>query len=199
METSSRTSTTLLEGLFDTSDRRIWREFDARYRPIVTGFARRLGLSLHEAEDAAQDVLSDFVKEYRAGNYDRSRGRLRSWLIGMVKTRIAQVKRLQVRRRERRGASALVELTDAPDLDLAWDQERKLALLRQALLELRETSRTSAKTLEAFEQYVLQRRPAQEVARRLGVTAQEVYVAKNRVADRVRNIVARLDGLFDDG
>ena len=197
--TSSYTSTALLEGLFDPGNVSVWREFDDRYRPIITGFARRLGLSAEDAADVAQDTLAGFVQQYRAGKYGRDRGRLRTWLIGMVKTHIAQMKRTRARRRERRGASALAELEDSAPLEDAWDQERKMTLLRQALVELKAQSRTSEKTLRAFELYVIKHRPAQDVAEDLGMTPRDVYMAKNRVAERLRDIVTRLDGLFDDG
>ena len=195
---STTTSTALLAGLFDPGNNAVWREFDRRYRPILTAFARRLGLTADDAAEAAQDTLARFVEEYRAGKYERSRGRLRAWLIGMAKTRIAQMKRIRQRRRERRGASVLIQLADPAELERIWEEERKLALLRQALLELRGQTRTSDKTLAAFEQYVLKRRPAKDVASDLGMTRQDVYMAKNRVAERLREITARLEPYFDD-
>jgi hypothetical protein len=72
----SRTTTALLEGLHDPADAVAWEQFDRRYRPIVVGFASRLGLADADAADVAQEVMLQFVKEYRAGKYDRQRGRL---------------------------------------------------------------------------------------------------------------------------
>ena len=102
------TSTLLLAGLADSNNSVVWEEFDARYRPIVFGYARRLGLSEEEAADAAQDAMVRFVQEYRLGKYDRARGRLRSWLIGIVKARAIDVLRAKARRREARGDSVLM-------------------------------------------------------------------------------------------
>jgi hypothetical protein len=49
------TSNALLQALFDTHNGATWRLFDARYRPILLRFARRLGLSTDDAADVAQD------------------------------------------------------------------------------------------------------------------------------------------------
>jgi RNA polymerase sigma factor (sigma-70 family) len=162
-----------------------------------------LGLSAEDAADVAQDTLAGFVEQYRAGKYDRGRGRLRAWLIGMVKSHTALLKRAHARRRERRGASVLAHLADGAGLEDAlhdaWEQERKMSLLRQALIELKAQTRTSEKTLRAFELYVIKGKQAQAVAEELGLTPRDVYMAKNRVAERLRDIVARLDELLDDG
>ena len=79
------TTTVLLDGLYDPANSVVWRQFDQRYRPIIIGFARRLGLTDDDAADIAQETLVRFVKEYRAGKYDRTRGRLRTWIIAMVR------------------------------------------------------------------------------------------------------------------
>jgi len=44
MITSTQTTTKLLEELKDEANADAWNEFDTRYRPILIGFARRLGL-----------------------------------------------------------------------------------------------------------------------------------------------------------
>ena len=78
----TRTTTALLEALLDPADDEVWQDFDRRYRPILIAFAQRLGLP---DEDAAQDTLTRFVRSYREGKYDRDRGRLRSWIIGIAR------------------------------------------------------------------------------------------------------------------
>jgi DNA-directed RNA polymerase specialized sigma24 family protein len=50
----------------------------------VTAFASRLGLDSNEAEDVAQETLIEFVRAYGGGNYDRSRGRLSSWIFSIA-------------------------------------------------------------------------------------------------------------------
>jgi len=193
------TTTTLLEGLFDPSNAFVWEAFDARYRPIITAYALKLGLRPDEADDIAQDALVAFVREYRAGKYNRSRGRLRGWIIGIVKNHVLDRRRAVFNRRERRGDSVLITLPDDARLSEIWETERRTVLLRRALTVLRETSRITDQTIRAFELFVLHERTADDVAAELGVTARDVYMAKKRVAERLREILAQFEQVYDDG
>jgi len=193
------TTTTLLDGLCADADGPVWREFDARYRPIILGFCGKLGVGEDDAADVAQDALTRFVQDYRAGRYDRTRGRLRSWIIGIVKYRISDLRRKQALRREARGESAMLDLSAEPEWDAIWEAERRRTLLRQAVGELRETSRMNERTIRAFELYAMAGRPVDEVAAELKLTPGDIYMAKSNVAERLREILQRLDELFDDG
>jgi RNA polymerase sigma-70 factor (ECF subfamily) len=193
----SRTTTVLLEGLRDPANAEAWATFDRLYRPIVIGFARRLGLSESDAADVAQETMAQFVQEYRDNRYDRSRGRLRSWLIALTKTRVATMRRNEARRRNWRGDSAFIDLADEVQLTRIWDDERRTVVLRNALDVLRGKSRTSDTTIRAFECLVLNRMPPSAVATELGISTHDVYLAKSRITQRLREIIVAIDADFD--
>lgn len=193
------TSTALLRGLCDHGNNAAWEELDTRYRPIITGFARRMGLSAEDAADVAQDALVKFAQDYQAGKYDRGRGRLRTWLMIIVKYRVLDIRRANANRREQAAGSVQLEIEDEKTLDQLWESERRASILRQALTDLKLNSRISEKTVSAFEQYVLKERQAEVVAAELGMTTHDVYMAKNRVAEKLREMLDRLEHLFDDG
>jgi RNA polymerase sigma-70 factor (ECF subfamily) len=191
-----KTSTLLLEGLADPRNRAIWDEFDGRYRPVLAAFARRMGLSENDADEIAQEVLARFVERFRAGEYVRDRGRLRSWIFGIARTRIADSKRARARRRVERGTSALFSVKDETDPEAAFADEWRRALLRQAFAELRAKSRHEPKSLRALELLVLEQRPTKEVAQELGMTANALYVARHRALQSLRTTLARLEREF---
>ncbi len=195
---TTRTTTALLQGLHDEGNGEAWGEFDARYRPIIIGFARRLGLNDADAADVAQNTLLKFVSEYRQGGYDRSRGRLRSWLIGLAKFRVAAV----FRDRDRRGAVAgdtqVHALPDDAMLTQAWEEEHRAHVLRIAMQKLRDSSKTSDQSLEVFDLLVVRGIPVAEVAERLRVTAHDVYQAKSRVAARLRVILDEIESAYGE-
>ena len=197
--TATTTTTLLLESLFQSDDEKAWREFHDRYAPIILAFARRLGLNEPDAADVAQDTLLSFVRDYRAGKYDRSRGRLRSWIIGIVKHRAADLLRAQAGLQAVRGESAIAELPDDDQLMALWDAEHRRVILVRAMVELRATTKLGHKTIRAFELFVLGQQRASAVAAELGLTAQDVYMAKNRVAERLREIVSQLTAVYDEG
>lgn len=185
------TSSTLLAGLMRTGEESRWQSYVERYRPLILGFARRHGLDQDQAEDVTQTALLEFCRAYRNGRYDRSKGRLRSWLFGIVSIQL-----LAWRRRSGRHEQAVSDLTDsdpaelvsAPDdLKRAWEEEWTREVLRQCLLEIQ--CEIQPGTYQAFDEFALKGRPAAEVALELGITENAVFGAKRRVMQRMRDIL----------
>lgn len=195
---ASITTTILLEALLEPGNEAVWREFDSRYRPLIFGCARRVGLCEEDAAEIAQQTLCEFVRDYRAGKYVRDRGRLRAWVLSIARHRIIDQQRQRARRRDWAGDSVIARLPDDAGLTRIWDVEHERLVFDQALSELREATKTRADTLRAFELLVLQGLPAEEVARQCGLTVAEVYRVKHRITRRLREIVERLECAYAD-
>jgi RNA polymerase sigma factor (sigma-70 family) len=193
-----RTTTQMLEGLADEQNDDVWSRFDERYRPILIGFARSLGLPADDAADVAQDALTTFVVEYRQGKYDRSRGRLRSWLIGIVRYRVLELRRKRAVRREAHGVTHAADLPGEGEMTRLWEQQHEAEIYRRAVEQLKETSRTDPTTLRAFELLVERQLTPQQVADELEISVEDAYRAKSRVAQRLRAIVDELQRLYSD-
>lgn len=191
--TASITTTELLDGLYESGNRSAWSEFDSRYRSILVGFLRRMGINEADAADVAQETLARFVQDYRARKYDRGKGRLRSWLIGIARCRLADLQRDVGRRAVMHGESAIIGLPDDSNDDSLWEAEERRVIFEQAVRELRETTRFNERTIEAFERVVLRHEPVEAVSAQTGLSAQEIYNAKNRVVERLREIVKRYE------
>lgn len=198
------TTTALLDALKDEGNSPVWVEFDARFRPILHGFARKLGLNAEDAADVAQQALTEFVRDYRSGMYQKGRGRLSSWLISIARNRAVDIQRGQGRRKEWRGESALdqvsggSEMQDPAQLTAIWDAEKKHAVLAAALTELRSTSKMSESTIKAFELVAIRGVPTAAAAKECGISVDEVYVSKNRVTKQLREIVSRIAEAYED-
>jgi len=196
------TSTSLLEGLMDPHNDRVWTEFFERYGPIVRGFARKLGLREHEADDAVQETMVTFVTKYREGAYDRQKGRLRSWLCGLASHKIRHI---LDRRRCREGRTAgqadrTSVLESIPEEDRAtemWEAEWRQAVIRYCLDLIRNESDPTR--LRAFELYTLQGWSAEDVAAELGITRNMVYLSKSRVLARVAELRKRINRAWEEG
>ncbi|MFO0985169.1 MAG: sigma-70 family RNA polymerase sigma factor [Planctomycetota bacterium] len=187
------TNTVLLQGLADPGNDQVWGEFDLRYRPVLAGFARKLGLSAEDAEDAAQDALVRFAREYRAGRYQRERGRLRSWLFAMARACVADLRRKRTPERGGRGDSVLQELPAAAELDRVFESEWRAAILRAGMRELRQSLGADPDSARVLERIALEGRSPAEVATEFGMTVNAVYIAKHRALERLRAILARLE------
>ncbi|MCB9849256.1 MAG: hypothetical protein H6817_00970 [Phycisphaerales bacterium] len=190
------TTTELLDGLHDRGNQAAWEEFDRRYRPILMGFLRRMGLDSTDAADVAQETLACFVKDYRQRRYDRAQGRLRSWLIGIARCRLADEQRRRGRRKELRGDSAMGNLPDDAETDAIWEAEQKQFILELAVGDLRQNTRFNERTLEAFERIAIKHEAVDIVSREMGLSPQEIYNAKNRVVERLRDIVQQYEMNF---
>jgi len=197
MQTAGRTTTALLHGLLDPDGEQHWLELDARFRPILRGFAMKLGLCEADADDVTQEALARFVKHYREGKYDRSRGRLSSWLIAIAQNCARDLHRSRAGKRELRGESAIVDLPDNDALETLWDHECRRVLLDHALRELRDCTRLEQRTIGAFERLALQQRQPAEIAEELGMSLDSVYAAKNRCLSQLREILARLNEVYE--
>ena len=198
MAEASRTTTALLNNLHEADNEAAWREFDDRYRSILIGFSRRLGLPEADAVDVAQETMVQFIKEYREGKYDRERGRLRSWLLGIARFRVAGIYRKRATSRVSRGESAIVDMPRENEFEEAWDTERRMTILRKALDELKNKTKIADKTVRAFEMVALQQRSVVDVAAELEISENDVYLAKSRVASKLKEIVASLESLYDE-
>src|SRR5205085_2258087 len=129
--------------------------------------------------------------------YERSKGRLRSWILGIARHRITDAMRERQRRRARRGESAFESLVEAPQFDAFWQVEQDQRLADLAWHELRASTKTTDATLTAFQLFALQRVPADQVAHRCGITTPEVYRIKHRLTKRLQDIVTRLRGAYE--
>lgn len=193
------TTTQLLESLKDTANARAWGDFVERYRPILLAVVLRMGLGSEDASDVVQQTFLEFVRDYRGQRYDRAKGKLRSWLIGIAKHRALDVVRADARHRVSRGESAIVELPDDESLTKRWEEERDKAIAAEAMTILRSESQMSEINLRIFELAVLNKSPAAIVAQECGVAVQQVYLVTNRGKAQMRKIIERLSAAYEDG
>lgn len=193
---ATRTTTRLLDALLEPGNEPVWIHFDARYRPVIIGLAKRLGLRQSDAEEVAQQTLSEFVRAYREKKYDRTKGRLSSWILG-----IAHHTTLRAFRSGSRAGSvdvATIEATSESTLRTIWTDERDRSILLRALAMLREESEVDERTLLAFELTALRGVPPGEAGEQCAMTADQVYVARSRVTKRLRGLVAELTAAFEE-
>lgn len=191
------TTTKMLDGLHDACNDAVWRALDERYRPILMGFLRHVGLDPGDAAEIAQETFVEFVTAYRAKRYDRSKGRLRSWMIGIARNKVAAWRRSRGVRREQHGVSAIADLPDEHRLTQIWDAQCRESVLRNALKSLREDGETAPATIAAFDLYVIEGRPPAEVAETLGLSVRAVYLAKHRCLQRLKGIIAALTAAYE--
>jgi RNA polymerase sigma factor (sigma-70 family) len=194
---ATKTTTRLLDALRDPSNEPAWGHIDARFRPVIAGLARRMGLGESDAEEVAQQTLSEFVRAYREGRYDRSKGRLSSWILGIARHTSLRMMR-DAGRTTRADSGVLAEAPDDDALRDVWTEERDRSIAAAALSALHDESGLDERTLLAFELFALRGVPAPEVASQCSMSVDQVYVAKNRVTTRLRRIIKQMTDAFEE-
>jgi RNA polymerase sigma factor (sigma-70 family) len=124
-------------------DDRAFRELFARYADIAHALAFRLVRQAQVAEEIVQEA---FLAVWRTPErYDRTRGSVRSWLMGTVHHRaVDAVRREQAQRRRADQAAALgpgFEEDPTDDVLSAMDLPGERRLVRKALAELPDEQR----------------------------------------------------------
>lgn len=181
------TRSSLLRRVGDPGDGAGWREFDAIYRPLLMRYAQRRGADADLAEDVAQECLLAVSKQI--ARFERRRS-FRAYLRAMVDHKLCDA---LAKKHGPTGVSeeTLAELRDpSPIPSELWVKHWNEGVARMLGGRLRGTF--AAHTLQAFEMYVLDERPVGEICETLGMTANQVYVAKSRVARHLRENCADL-------
>jgi RNA polymerase sigma-70 factor (ECF subfamily) len=179
----------------------------AYWYPIYA-YVRRLGYHAEEAEDLTQGFFTRVLEKRYLRDFDRSRGRFRSFLLTSLKHFIAN-ERAAARAWKRGGRSATLSLDDVlanaepryrlePHTDVTPDKlfERQwaLAVLARAQDQLRDEAAGQGKT-EQFERLkgMLVGEDLEDgyraVAAELGTTAGALKVAVHRWRQRFREIL----------
>ncbi len=183
------TSVTLLQLLRQGGRPEAWTRFVKLYAPLLLFWARKLELQDSDAADLVQDVLTAVVTRMPSFEYDREQS-FRRWLRTILLNRWRDRQRRRAAVGMLTGASGILTAarSDQPDevaefLD-ADEAEYRQRLVSRAM-QLIEPEFQPA-TWRAFWEHGAHGRPADDVARELGVTVGAVYAAKFRVLARLR-------------
>ena len=194
------TRTSLLRRLKQWEDQESWRDFFNTYWKLIYGTAVKAGLNDAEAQDVVQDTVIAVAKKIEDFKYDPALDSFKGWLLYLTRKRIA----LHYRKRERdRGGRArdsevmalTAELERIPDpagvdLEAIWNEEWEKNITDAALARVKQ--QVNPKQFQMFNFYVLKQWPVKEVAKTLGVTVAQVYLAKHRISASVKKEVTRL-------
>lgn len=187
----SRTRSSLLSRIKSLDDGPSWEEFDRLYRPLLIRYAVDRGLGPEEAEEIAQQCMAAISGGIQ--NFQR-RVSFRGWLRGMIDHKVSDQLKKRHRECPARTGDFEREQTREESPALLWEREWNKTHLLYCLHQMRDE--ISPVTLEAFELYVIGELPVAEIADRLGMTPNQVYVAKHRVISRLKKRWADLaDGL----
>jgi len=190
------TRATLLARLKDWQDQSSWQDFFDTYWNLIYGVAIKSGLTPAEAQDVVQETMVAVAKHMPSFKYNPALGSFKAWLLNITRWRITD----QYRKRARHGFSKVAEnggLTTEPaadlsvsDLEKSWDAEWETNLLQAATAKARR--HLDPKQYQMFDFCVNRERSPDEIAKIFGVPVGQVYLAKHRVTESLKQEIQRL-------
>lgn len=179
MDSSGLTTSVRLLDRVKAGDPGAWDRFVALYTPLIDHWCRRAGLAPALQEDVRQEVFAAVAARIGGFRKEPGRGTFRGWLRVIAERQV-----VNARRKAPQEVPVGEWVLAIPDPE-PGEADPEARLLFERALALVERDFEPA-TWQAFVQTVVDGRAAADVATRLGLTANAVYLAKARVLKRLR-------------
>lgn len=194
------TRSSVLRAVADTGNEAAWGRFFDLYAGFVFAVARGKGLSAEDADDVVQGVFVDLTRKMPTFDYDREKGRFRSYLLKLVNWRV--VDKLKSGKREadlmtvyqkRRAISDVLADSAADAAEREWQSNA----LNVALDRLRAEVRPDH--FAAFVESTVEGLDTETVMRLHGLSRDNLYQIRNRLTARLKPLVAAVLKELDEG
>lgn len=195
------TRRSLLSRLKDWDDQESWRDFFNTYWKLIYGAAVKAGLTDAEAQDVVQETVITVAKKMQDFKYDPALGSFKGWLLTTTRWRIEDQRRKRQRGilpREQRsgetpGTDTIERIPDPAsfDLDAVWEEEWQKNLMDAALQRVKQ--KASPKQYQIFDLHVIKNLSVAQVAKTLGVSRAQVYLAKHRITGLLKKEIKHLE------
>jgi RNA polymerase sigma-70 factor (ECF subfamily) len=188
----------------DASNGSAWEKFYHLYGGPITAYAGKLGLDDASAQDVLQETMVALMRILPRFEYNPERGKFRNFLLTIVHRKTLSARGRRIRRGEvsldapagdeDEGRSLLDDLADNRTVhpSAAIQHDWQEALLQDATKRVLADPTVEPKTAAVFAAYVVEDRPAAEVAARFHITENNVYQIRNRLLSKIKAEVALL-------
>jgi RNA polymerase sigma-70 factor (ECF subfamily) len=182
---NEKTRLTLIEKLSNLDDSCVWEKFFILYWGLLYNFCIRKGLNHEDAEDVIQDVVIVVVSKMPEFEYKPSKGTFRGWLYQITRRKIIDFHRKETARKEISSERISAKFKLEKDFDKNWETEWLIHVRKQATeMTLK---KVTAKQFQMYDSYVNKELPVSKICEFHKVSANQVYLAKNRVGEIFRS------------
>jgi len=183
------TRTTLIHRLKNWQDQSSWQDFFDTYWKLIYGVAIKGGLTKTEAQDVVQETMFSVAKHMPNFKYDRNIGSFKAWLLNMTRWRIIDQLRKRGYSVDSRMEDKLINQSNS-DLETLWDAEWEKNLFDAAIAKVKR--RLDPQKYQIFDFYVNKQWMPDKVAKTFGISINQVYLAKHRVVELIKEEVKQL-------
>ena len=192
------TRSSVLAAAKDTDDAAAWARFFDLYAGFVFAIARSKGLASEDADDIVQGVFSELARKMPTFEYDRAKGKFRSYLLGLINWRVLD--KLKADRRESElNETYCKKAKFAASVDAAAFVEREWqnAAFNEALRRLQKEARPDH--FAAFVESAVEGIDTETVMRLHGMTRDNLYQIRARFTAKLTTLVATIRTEMDEG
>lgn len=180
------TRSSVLRAVANTENEAAWQRLFDLYAGFVFSIARSKGLNDADADDIVQVVFTDLARNLPTFQYDRAKGKFRSYLTGLVHWRVKD----KFRERNRDAALKDVIETKPGDDNGFSEREWQAAALEEALRRIKPEVRPDH--YAAFVASAVDGQDTETVMKLYGLSRDNLYQIRNRLTAKLREVVAKV-------
>ena len=188
------TRSSVIRAVADTENEAAWQRLFDLYAGFVFSIARSKGLREEDADDVVQVVFSDLARNLPTFQYDRAKGKFRSYLTGLVHWRVMD--KLKAGKRDADLKAAFWEEAKgaATDDDGFSEREWQAAALEEALRRIKPDVRP-----EHYAAFVAMKegQETETVMKLYGLSRDNLYQIRTRLTAKLREVVAKVSEEMD--
>jgi RNA polymerase sigma factor (sigma-70 family) len=179
----------VLRAVANTENEAAWQRLFDLYAGFVFSIARSKGLKPEDADDIVQVVFADLARNLPTFQYDRTKGKFRSYLAGLVHWRVMD--RLKAGKRDTELKVNFLEEAQSfasPDDDGFAEREWQAAALEEALRRIKPDVRPEH--YAAFVASAVEGQDTEAVMRLYGLSRDNLYQIRMRLTEKLRETTA---------
>ena len=183
------TRSSVLRAVANTENEAAWQRLFDLYAGFVFSIARSKGLKPEDADDIVQVVFTDLARNLPTFQYDRTKGKFRSYLAGLVHWRVMD--RLKAGKRDSELKANFLEEAQSfasPDDDGFAEREWQAAALEEALRRIKPDVRPEH--YAAFVASAVEGQDTEVVMRLYGLSRDNLYQIRKRLTEKLRETTA---------
>ena len=190
------TRSSVLRAVANTENEAAWQRLFDLYAGFVFSIARSKGLKPEDADDIVQVVFTDLARNLPTFQYDRAKGKFRSYLSGLVHWRVMD--RLKAGKRDTELKANFLEEAQSfasPEDDGFAEREWQAAALEEALRRIKPDVRPEH--YAAFVASAVEGQDTEAVMRLYGLSRDNLYQIRTRLTAKLREtttaVLAEMD------
>ena len=183
------TRSSVLRAVANTENEAAWQRLFDLYAGFIFSIARSKGLKPEDSDDIVQIVFTDLARNLPTFQYDRAKGKFRSYLAGLVHWRVMD--RLKAGKRDMELKTSFFNEAQplvSPDDDRFAEREWQAAALEEALRRIKPDVRPEH--YAAFVASAVEGQDTETVMRLYGISSDNLYQIRKRLTEKLRETVA---------